>query len=95
MPIQQASRPGIPVWTYRPPLNRTPHIARRDQARVLSASPLEYRSLLLPAMAEGTSFRNLFVGALPKTVTCGDQQALPVGETLMFSPVDWRGETVA
>jgi (1->4)-alpha-D-glucan 1-alpha-D-glucosylmutase len=45
--------------------------------------------LVLPAWREETAVRNVFTGALLRTETRGDRQALPVGETLRHCPVAW------
>ncbi|WP_455387751.1 malto-oligosyltrehalose synthase [Petrachloros mirabilis] len=45
--------------------------------------------LTLPAWREGTTFRNIFTGAVLSTVTRDDRQVLPVGEILLHSPVAW------
>jgi len=46
-------------------------------------------SLVVPAWREGTTFRNIFTGAVLSTITRDDRQVLPVGEILLHSPVAW------
>jgi (1->4)-alpha-D-glucan 1-alpha-D-glucosylmutase len=43
--------------------------------------------LTVPAWREGTSFRNIYTGAMLKTVTRDDRQVISVGEILMHGPV--------
>ncbi|MDH4185899.1 MAG: malto-oligosyltrehalose synthase [Nitrospira sp.] len=45
--------------------------------------------LTMPSCPVGTSFRNIFTGAVLSTVTRAGRQTLPVGEILLHSPVAW------
>ena len=45
--------------------------------------------LSVPAVREGTNFRDIFTGAVLSTITRDERQVLPVSEILLRSPVAW------